>query len=64
MDDVLKDDGPLLQHLEKGFKLSATINLITNIKAVILDALSDDNESDDVSKVKQILMMIAPVFMM
>lgn len=65
LDDLLKDEVPLIKHAEKGIKISAAIQLITNIKDTILHVLrGEDGESDDGSDKIQILKMIAPIFMM
>ena len=69
LDDLLKDEDPVIQYAEKGLKISANISLVTNIKDSILEVLKNaDGEmgeefGEDTEK-STMLKMIAPLFMM
>tara|TARA_B110000285_G_C14653764_1_gene393020 strand:+ start:24 stop:197 length:174 start_codon:yes stop_codon:yes gene_type:complete len=55
----------LIKYAEQGLKLSAEINLVTNVKDAILEILKGSGEDEDeLAQKSQILKMIAPIFMM
>ena len=53
LEDLLKDEVPVIQYAEKGLKISGNITLISNIKDAILEALKPkegDCEDDDYNR--------------
>ena len=71
LDDILKDEDPIIQYAEKGLKVSANISLVTNVKDSILEVLKNADDADEDlkdalqdGKLNMIMKMIAPLFMM
>lgn len=62
LDDLTKDEVPLIKYAEKGLKISGDINLISNIKDSILEVLKMAGEENEDKT--SVLKMIAPLFMM
>lgn len=50
LDDLLKDENPIISYAEKGLKIGASICLVQNIKDTILEVLKDDVSGGDNAK--------------
>lgn len=55
LDDLLKDESPVISYAEKGIKIGANICLVSNIKDTILEVLKNDDNFGQNSEGGQML---------
>lgn len=63
LDDVMNGDEPLMKCLSKGFRISHTHTLVSNMKKVFLE-LMKDQDSEKVQGTLSMMMMFAPATML